>query len=120
MSNLTKLEEVASRLMAGMLASSAWDRVSLPNVAEGAVSAAKALLAECAKHEPTTEQSSAVAPDDTWLVRVPTDPIPETCSAVRFADGEEREEACDKISWPKASWNHTTEDKDCHITHYKP
>lgn len=68
MSNLTKLEEVASRLMAGMLASSAWDRVSLPNVAEGAVSAAKALLAECAKHEPTVKDSLTVAPDQIlWI-----------------------------------------------------
>jgi hypothetical protein len=67
MSDLTKLEEVAARLLAGMMMNSAWPRAPYPNMAEGAVSAAKALLAECAKHEPTTEQSLTVAPEIPWI-----------------------------------------------------
>jgi len=132
------------------MASPTWEESTYKESSEGARLAAQSLLAECAKHEPTpeplkygpsyyvpkfpnplhaavTEDSSVtvskmerVQTDDAWLVRVPTDPIPETYSAVRFADGVERQEDGDPASWVKSFWNHTIDDKDCRITHYKP
>jgi len=55
MSNLTKLEEVASRIMAGLAASPTWEESTYKESSEGARIAAQALLAECARHEPKPE-----------------------------------------------------------------
>jgi len=146
MSSLTKLEEMASRMMAGMMAHDWWHRDTFERMAEDARLAAQALLAECAKHEPepmkygpsfflpkfpnpldtadkpTTEECSVVHESaDTWLVRVPTDPIPETCSEVRFGDGSERKTATGPwILSLHAFWRHATDHLREHITHYKP
>jgi len=152
MSNLTKLEEVASRMMAGMMASPTWEESTYKESSEGARLAAQALLAECAKHEPTpepikygpsyyvpkfpnplhaavTEDSSVtvskmerVQTDDAWLVRVPTDPIPETWSVVRFADGKEVLALPGELNpWSDESWRHQWPNSDnTNITHYKP
>jgi len=67
MSNLTKLEEVASRMMAGMMASPTWEESTYKESSEGARLAAQALLAECAKHEPTVKESLTVAPEIPWI-----------------------------------------------------
>jgi len=60
MSNITKLEKIASRLMAGMMTNPPWDKNTIDSIPRIAVDAARVMLAECVRHEPTTEHSSAV------------------------------------------------------------
>jgi len=70
MSNLTKLEEVASRIAAGFSAGVGGDYIGTDwaeRIARNSVEAAQAVLAECARHEPTVNDSLTVPPEIPWM-----------------------------------------------------
>jgi hypothetical protein len=84
--------EAAKAAMQGILSNSAMDVHNLlgsSHVAIWAIEYADALLAELARTEPTAEKSPLAPDADGWVVRIPTDPIPEKHNGVRFGDGEE-------------------------------
>jgi hypothetical protein len=115
--------EAAKAAMHGLLSNSAMDvhnQLGSPYVALWAIEYADALLAELARTEPTTEKSPLAPDADGWVVRIPTDPIPEKHNGVRFADGWE----CynDLSVWTKEAWEHKKQpsQRDLHITHYRP
>jgi len=67
--------------------------------------------------EPTVKES--LTPDaDGWVVRVPTDPIPELHNGVRFAD--EYEDFASDYPWPVPAWEQRHPEKRDNITHYRP
>lgn len=68
---------------------------------------------------PTTEKSSLPPDADGWIVRIPTDPIPEKHNGVRFGDGEE--ELSPNFPWVTRRWRHVYSSYPAdHITHYRP
>ena len=82
-----------------------------------AIEYADALLAELARTESVVKES--FTPDaDGWVVRIPTDPIPERHNGVRFADGWECDDPC--IKWVSWRWHHGGTEKREFITHYRP
>jgi hypothetical protein len=68
--------------------------------------------------EPTCKDSLHVPDADGWVVRVPTDPIPDDYSAVKFRDGVEL--IASRGPWRRYQWEHKTRDRSFHITHYRP
>jgi hypothetical protein len=113
--------EAARAAMQGILSNSAMDVHNLlgsSHVAIWAIEYADALLAELARTEPTTEKSQLAPDADGWVVRIPTDPIPEKHNGVRFGDGQEDLEA--NFGWSDKRWNHTDRLTPMHITHYRP
>jgi len=76
-----------------------------------------AMASEPAQTEPTIKESLTVPDADGWVVRIPTDPIPERYAEVRFADGVEMVGI-----WSGEAWTHQKKscDRDLHITHYRP
>jgi len=92
--------------------------VGMACIIEDAVKYADALLAELARTEPTTEKSPLAPDADGWVVRIPTDPMPERHNGVRFGDGQEDLEA--NFGWSDKRWNHTDRLTPMHITHYRP
>jgi len=93
------------------------------DIARMATNHADTLLAELARTEPAEHHipdATKMVPDaDGWVVRIPTDPIPEKHNGVRFGDGEE--ELCPNFEWVPRRWRHEyTDGMDDHITHYRP
>jgi hypothetical protein len=92
--------------------------VGMACIIEDAVKYADALLAELARTESTTEKSQLAPDADGWVVRIPTDPIPERHNGVRFGDGEENLTINSK--WWAPYWRHSCKWREDHITHYRP
>jgi hypothetical protein len=68
---------------------------------------------------PCPECESRRNPDaDGWVVRIPTDPIPEQHNGVRFGDGDKNSNS--GIRWNSWRWLHEGSNKGGHITHYRP
>jgi hypothetical protein len=113
--------EAAKAAMHGLLSNSAMDahnQLGSPYVALWAIEYADALLAELARTESTTEKSQLAPDADGWVVRIPTDPIPDDYSAVKFRDGVEL--IASRGPWRSYQWEHKTRDRSFHITHYRP
>jgi hypothetical protein len=147
MSKTEQRFEAAKAAMQGLLCNPMFDRMPFDDLHPIAVMHADALLAElartepkcpkcedggtgplCGAHfqyavmartEPTVKESLTVPDADGWVVRIPTDPIPERHNGVRFGDGVER--LTQDRKWPNDSWNHTDENwPSDFITHYRP
>jgi len=120
--------EAAKTAMQGLCGNYEWCKVAAMNLKQGqtiaeavavaSIELADALLAELARTEPTTEKSSLAPDDDGWVVRIPTDPIPDDYSAVKFRDGVEL--IASRGPWRSYQWEHKTRDRSFHITHYRP
>jgi hypothetical protein len=121
--------EAAKAAMQGNCVNYEWCKYAAMNlkqdqtIAEAVVVAsidlADALLAELARTEPTCKDFLQVPDADGWVVRIPTDPIPERHNGVRFGDGVER--LTQDRKWPNGFWNHADKDwPSDFITHYRP
>jgi hypothetical protein len=109
--------EAAKAAMQGLCANAS-PMIPTTEYAKSAIGFADALLAELARTEPTAEKSPLAPDADGWVVRIPTDPIPEKHNGVRFGDGQEDLEA--NFGWSDKRWNHTDRLTPMHITHYRP
>ena len=79
--------EAAKAAMQGLCGNYEWCKVAAMNLKQGqtiaeavavaSVELADALLAELARTEPTVKECLTVPDADGWVVRIPTDPIPE-------------------------------------------
>jgi hypothetical protein len=117
--------EAAKAAMQGILSSGGGARrESADDIAKASFEIADALLAELARTEPAEHHipdATKMVPDaDGWVVRIPTDPIPERHNGVRFADGLEMPD--DDLVWTDEAWRHQKRkgSQDLHITHYRP
>jgi hypothetical protein len=120
--------EAAKAAMHGLCGNYEWCKVAAMNLKQGqtiaeavavaSIELADALLAELARTEPTTEKSPLAPDADGWVVRIPTDPIPERHNGVRFGDGEENLDR--GIKWMSWRWYHEGAGKRNFITHYRP
>lgn len=144
MNELTKLEEISTRLAAAQIASGKHVTLSSENLATQAVADALAIFVECAKVEATCKESLTVQcslcdgkgtldngdpgaadgpcfkcqPDSGgWIPHDPSGPVPERVSMVRFKDGFT---APGKRGdeWLVSQWDHTNPNPAFHIVDY--
>jgi hypothetical protein len=120
--NNEKRFEAAKAAMQGMIIALRGN-LNFPDaedIARMATNHADALLAELARTEPVAKESLTVPGADGWVVRIPTDPIPERYSEVRFRDGLETFDPDWGKPFYRSSWDHTAVRESNHITHYRP